>query len=424
MSDVVDNDTEELKVTADLDQALGDMMGDMGVDQSSTDDSSNTVKEKVKPKEEKKPDLDGAIDLIDEKVLLSDRKKKEEVSDEDKKKSEEAAAAAKKEEDEIPEELPSGEQERRDGWRNVKKKNTDLKTDNEVKDATIAEKDTRISELEKQAGESSAASPEFQAIIKERDELAETLKKVSFRDSPEFVNSFELPMKSDSEAIDKILKDNGIEGINAKSLLSKPLMEMESKIAEISEDLGVLSKDAFLKSIINYKQLEAGRGTALDNAEEYQKNVNAQNQFNSEKAFMEVTKLVEAAETISIDPDDPEDAADVESAKAYNEAMAAVPGIAQGILSEARDDHGHAAIAYEAAQFRSAGKAAEQRYIFEINQARTMYNDLGKKYNALLGKNPSLNSDDSQDLGGKQIKKTGDAILDLDNALGGLGDRL
>lgn len=428
MSDPVVDTSSENNADADTVKGFDEQLGSMS-DQLKgivVPDAGSEGTEKVVSKEEKKPAAKtGEIELLPEKDKLSDRKKEVVISEEDKKKAE-AEELAKTQDSSIPDELPAGEQERRDGWRNVKQKNSDLTVSNTALNTTIAERDARIEELEKAAGESSAASPEFQAIVKERDEYRETLKKVSFRDSPDFVESFQIPMENNATEIDNILKQNGIEGINAVQLLSKSGPDLEAKIGEIMPELGVLSKDALVKAVISYKTLEGGRGAALDNAEEYQKNVTAQNQFNSEKAFAEVGELVKASGDFDqLEPDNADDPADVESARLYNEGMSEIQQIAKDIVSKPMSDQEIAVIAYEAAQNRVAHKTLEQRYMHENNVITTQYNDLAKKYNALLGKNPNIGAGDSTDLGGKgDPKPSGDAKLDFENKMSALKDQM
>jgi len=373
--------------------------------------------EKKKPEKKTKDDegeleiedFGGVMSRSDKIKLAAEKKVKEEADAAEKKKQEEATN------DEIPSEIKDASESVQDNWKKAIAKREELKKSN-------LEKDARIAELEKQAGESSLDSPEYKKLLTEHTEMAKTLEQTNYRDSPAFHKKFGNPIKEMSKSVQRYLDDVKSD-VKAEELLAKADGDLGAAASSIAENMDEMTKAEFFKLMGEYKVIRREGNSALENHDESRKADVAQGRFDQEKAFSEVSDLIKSSGDVLIEacePDDPDNPEDVKSANIMNVAIQNLEKYAREITQANMSEKQIAVVAYDAALQRVFKEGIEQRQNFEHKELGKKYNKLVGRYNKLLGKNPNLNQGGEGDPGGSgdgKPKPSGDAQKDFDSAL-------
>jgi len=190
----------------------------------------------------------------------------------------------------------------------------------------LATKDQEISDLRKNAETASANSPEYKKVMEENADMSARLSQLDLANSPEFQKKYTEPAKALREQMAKILKDNEIdEDIN--KILGMGSTEMRSAISDIIDQLSNLDQGLMRDTYVAYINTQDEAANALVDSEKSIQDINSQNTYDIEAAHSKAWDRLSSSDgkfLSEIDPDDPDNEKDVESAKNYNDGLRAI----------------------------------------------------------------------------------------------------
>ncbi len=392
--------------------------------------SDKKEEKKTEKKPEKKEDkkAKGSDDELDLDALEKDQglmSKKESSDDDDsgeadKKKETEVEDKYK---DDLPEELPDGEENRREGWRKIKAVRNELAETLKERDDELSELKKNTEELTEKLNTSSLESPQYQQMEKEHKEMAELLEQLSFKDSLNYKKKYDAPMSALKKEIQGFLE--GIEAdVSVEQLLAKDRNAMMDAASELGEGMKSMQRRKFEQALDDVFDLKEQSSADLENAQEFNRNAEASNQYNQEKAFVTASKkIAEENDYFFKDqkPDNENDAEDVSTAAAMNEGRSKIPAMAKAILDKPIDETQATELAYNASIAQFFKESLMPRLEFEYKRDKKTINMLIGEIRKLREKNPNFNKgSDGGDGGAGKPKPSGDPEKDFKGALSGI----
>jgi len=421
--------TGETEAESNLETAIGDiskMTQDPAFEPKKAEakepekEAKKEVKKEEKKTENKSPDELDLDALSTDKGMMSKEEKSEEgntPTDEEKvaqeAKDKEADA---KFQDNTPEELPSGEQERRDGWKAGKAKRKELAEGWKAADAENVELKAKVEALTEQINTSSLESPEYKKMKEEHEQMAGTMEKVAFTQSLAYQKKYTEPMGQMKEAIADFLKSTDSE-VTVEQLLSKSREDMMEAVSEIGDKMNSMKQRKFETAVDSFYDLKDQEALDVENSEEFNRNERASNKYNSEQAFIEVSDRVAKDNSVylqDMEPDDANDPDDVATMAALNESKRGIPVMAKKYLDAELTEKDAVNLAYKASMYDHSTVMME-RIKFEHHRDQATIKKLIDHIKAQRAKNPDFEQG-SESNKTKAKERSGDPEKDLNDA--------
>jgi len=345
------------------------------------------------PEEPKKPEGE-SNDEPEKKTGLFDKRKKEPAKEPEKQPDQPKEPESKApSDDDAPEHITD-----KVGWKSMKQKHA----------SEIASRDEEIAQLKQQIGQSSINSPEYQQMKSEHEQMAKRLAEVDIQNSPDFVKKYSAPAEQARQRMVAILKEAGLDGDhNLQAIFMQGEREQKNAIADISDELGKFDGREFEDCYRKILSLNYEAADVLANAENAQQQLRSESTFNMEKAVQDTfTQMTDSGHAFlsEIEPDNPDDDADVQSVRSYNEALGGILHNATQKSLGSMDEQSLASAHLRAELGDFIINHGIPRLEHEYNTLQAHADDLQAKLDKIQRNNPQVNGSKGtdRDLGGEK----------------------
>jgi len=383
----LENKQDDIQESDILDQFEKDLNG------GNQEEKPKAPEQPKQPEEPKKPEGESNDEPVKKTGLFDKRKKepaKEPEKQPDQPKEPENNTPS---DDDAPEHITD-----KVGWKAMKQKHA----------SEIASKDEEIAQLKQQIGQSSLNSPEYQQMKSEHEQMAKRLAEVDIQNSPDFVKKYSAPAEQARQRMAAILKEAGLDGDhNLQTIFMQGEREQKNAIADISDELGKFDGREFEDCYRKILSLNYEAADVLANAENAQQQLRSESTFNMEKAvqdtFAQMTDNGHAFLS-EIEPDNPDDDADVQSARDYNNALNSILNNATQKSLSSMDEQSLASVYIKAELADLMINHGMKRLEHEFDTLLASNDDLQAKLDKIQRNNPQVNGSKGtdRDLGGEK----------------------
>lgn len=262
-------------------------------------------------------------------------------------------------------------------------------------------------------------------IVEEHKQMSERLRQIDLESHPDFVRSFTEPMRKHSEKIDTVLKESGFDDITASSLLALDRKEMQDRVQDIADSLGVFDKQDFLSSITSVMELRANKDEALKNAEQFKQQTGELHKRQMKDVFNQTfDKFVGGIESDFYEEIKIPDGSSEQDRKAfeeYNESVKNIRARSEAYASGTISPEGIAEVSTKAAHFEHFVSHVMPRFESALDNVIAERDALAREIAQLKGTKPPAPGTRRGDSGSDQGNKP---ITDIRQAAKAAAERL
>lgn len=231
---------------------------------------------------------------------------------------------------------------------------------------------------------------EISRLKEEHKKALDRLALLDYQSHPEYRKNFVEPKEALKAQVNQILSDNGIEGFDVESILSKPRIEYAKAMSDLEDRLNSYDAGEVRATMRDLQKLNEASKNAIGKHSEIAQALRQQSEIKNRQAFEEVLKenqvwLLKPYEI----PEglEPEEKQNLES---FNQAVSQVRAQAERYAFSPADEKTSASLAFKAAQYDVFTNHAIPRMVKDYQAAKETIAELTEQLKQLQAKKPGV----------------------------------